>query len=249
MELSSLLEQTLIEMDNAVVELAKLVPAPRLVPFVDSYVFRHVEKLPQQAIVQKLSRIPSSLRAAQLLCDYGFFQDQGALQRIIDELGEDAVFLALPLLFGPAEPIHSKFLDAFFAEEFDPNSGAPVAKQRDTPRRSKIRAYIARSQVGTGDPSAHLDVARTISNTYSGFVHSASPHIMETFGGLPRRFHTAGMLGTVREETYREDILNYYYRGFSAFVVSSKALGNEALFDRLHQFTGHYHAIGVGTAP
>ncbi|MEO7478427.1 MAG: hypothetical protein ABIT64_04245 [Lysobacteraceae bacterium] len=249
MNLSQLLQQTLVEMDDAIVELGKIIPPPRAVPFAEGFVFRHTEKLPQQAILQKLSRIPSSIRAAQLLCDHGYFQDQAALQRIIDELGEDALFLAVALMFGPLEDIHSEFLETFFAEEFDPKTGKPLPEQRPMVPRKKIRAYIARSKIGTADPSGHVAVGRTLSKAYSGFVHAASPHIMDTYGGDPPRFHTAGMLGTVREFEYGDDIVNYYYRGLTSFGISSKALGNEHLFHHLYEFTQIYHHFGIGNAP
>lgn len=249
MTLQQLLAATLSEMDDAIVELGSLVPRPRPVPFKDGFVFRHVERLPTQAILQKLTRIPSGLRAAQMLCNHGYFQEQGALQRVIDELGEDAIFLAVPLMFGGVEQIHRDYLDAFFAEEFDSSTGRPLPQQRPMVRRQKIRAYIAHSPIGTDDPSSHVEVGRTISKAYSGFVHAASPHIMETYGGTPPRFHTSGMLGTVREREYRDDILNYYYRGLSAFVIGARAIGHEPVYLRLYALSQAYASFGIGDAP
>lgn len=246
MQLQQLLEDTLAEMDRALLELVQLVPPARPVPFKDGFVFRHVEQLPQQAIVEKLSRVPSGLRAAQTLCDTGYFQEQGALQRVIDELGEDVIFLSVPIIFGKEEEVHRQFLEAFFAEEFDPVSGKPVPEQRPMIPRKKVRATIANSPLGAQDPSGHIAASRTISKAYSGFVHGASAHIMDTFGGNPPRFHTAGMLGTVRELEYRQDIVNYYYRGLAAFVIGSRALGHQPVFDRLYQLSGTYNSLGVG---
>jgi hypothetical protein len=246
MQLSELLRQTLLEMDSAVASFTGIVPPARAVPFADGFVFRHVEQLPEQALVQKLARLPSALRAAQLLCDHGYYQDQGALQRVIDELQEDALFLAIPLMFGGQEDIHEQFLSSFFAEDYDPRTGKPIPEQRPMVPRKKIRAYIARSPIGTEDPSTHDQVSRVISKTYSGYVHSASPHIMDAYGGVPPRFFTSGMLGTVREPQHRRDIVNYYYRGFSSFVISAKALGQDPLFQRLYQFAQQYQEHGVG---
>jgi len=249
MDVSALLQQTLVEMDRSIRDLTALIPPAQPVPFAGSFVFRYVEKLPQQAICQKLARIPSCIRAAQLLCDHGYFQEQGALQRIIDELAEDALFLAIPFAFGTPEDIHQQFLDSFYAEDFDPRTGKPVPEQRPMIPRKRIRAYIARSPIGTGDPSGHTDAGRVLSKTYSGFVHAASPHIMDTYGGMPPRFHTSGMLGTVREREFREDIVNYYYRGLSAFVISARALGDENLFQQLYQLSKQYQTFGIGGEP
>ena len=99
---SHLFQESLHEMDAALVALSALVPRPRAVTFKDSHVYRHTEMLPQQAIVQKLARLPSGLRAAHVLLDAGFFQEQASLQRLIDEIGEDVIFLSIPLEIGRA---------------------------------------------------------------------------------------------------------------------------------------------------
>jgi len=246
MQLQQLMKATLVEMDRALDALVLLVPAARPVPFKDGMVYRHIEQLPQQAIVQKLSRIPSGLRAAQILCNAGYFQEQGALQRVIDELGEDVIFLSVPVVFGNEEQIHRDYLSAFFAEEFDSRTGQPLSEQRPMIPRKKIRASIARSPLGTQDPSGHAEAGRIISKTYSGFVHSASPHIMDGYGGEPPRFHTQGMLGTVRELEHRQDIVNYYYRGLASYVIGSRALGHQPVFQKLYQISGVYQSLGIG---
>lgn len=246
MQLQLILKDTLAEMDFALVQLVQLVPPAKLVPFRDGFVYRHVERLPQQAVVQKLSRIPSVLRAAQILCDNGFFQEQGALQRIIDEVSEDAIFLSVPVIFGNNAQIHQDYLDAFFAEEFDSVSGKPVPEQRPMIARKKIRAAIANSPLGTQNPSAHIEAGRAISKAYSGFVHGASPHIMDGYGGNPPRFHTAGMLGTIREVEHCRDIVNYYFRGLGAYVVGARAIGHQPVFDRLYKLSGAYNRLGIG---
>lgn len=123
MAFRQLVADTLIEMDRSVAALGNMVPAPQAVPFKDGVVFRHVEMTIEQAIIEKLVRIPSGLRAAQLLLDSGFFQEQGTLQRVIDEIQEDVIFLCTPILFNLREEIHDEYLAAFFAEEFDMATG------------------------------------------------------------------------------------------------------------------------------
>lgn len=109
-------------------------------------------------------------------------------------------------------------------------------------KRKKIRAYIARSPLGAGDPSGHISAARTVSKAYSGFVHAASSHIMDMYGGFPPRFHTSGMLGTARKPEHRQDIINYYYRGLTAFVAAARALGHQPQYDRLFELFLRYEA-------
>lgn len=243
-----LLQQTPVQMDSALIALASMVPTPQSVPFKNSIVFRHVERLPSQAIVQKLARLPSGLRAVQLLLDNGYFQEQSALERVIDEIGEDVLFLSVPLIFGDAERIHEDFLQAFFAEEYDATTGLPVGKGRPMVKRKKIRAYITRSPVGTDNPGGQVDAGAVLSKAYSGFVHAASPHIMDMYGGNPPRFYTAGMLGTPREAEHREDVVNYYYRSVTAFVVAAKALRHQLAYERMFTLFTQYEAA-MGLSP
>lgn len=208
-------------MDTAVHALARRVPRPKLVPFKDSYVFRHVEKLPQQAIVQKLSRVASGLRAASLLCDAGLFQEQAAVQRMVDEIGEDILFLSLPLINNEATDHHSRYLEIFFQEEFDSTTGKPLEDLKPMVLRKTIRAYIAKH--GGTDPSGHIKASKTVHKTDSGYVHAASPHIMDSYGGKPPHFYTEGMLGTIRETEYRWHLQNYFFRAVSSFVIAAQA--------------------------
>ena len=54
---------------------------------------RYVEKTTEQAIVLKLVRYVSGLRACQLLLDHRFVQELGALQRVLTDIEEDVTFL------------------------------------------------------------------------------------------------------------------------------------------------------------
>ena len=79
------------------------------------------------------------------------------------------------------------------------------------------------------NPSSGVETMRTISKIYSGFVHGASPHIMDMYGGNPPRFHLRGMLGTVLADDHQDDLWNPFYRSIGLFVLVAKAFGDEAL--------------------
>src|ERR1700754_2418865 len=110
-------DQTLQKYDGWFDLLLATVPPPQQVPFGDSFVYRFLEKSPQQAIVQKLARYIVGLRAAHLLLLNGLVQDQGAIQRVIDEAGEDVSFLASGLINEWTE-LHALFLEQFNAEDY-----------------------------------------------------------------------------------------------------------------------------------
>lgn len=78
-----------------------------------------------QALVQKLARVVSGLNAVRVLHDAGFIQDQGAIQRMLDEFEEDVNFLALAEITGKRMVSHDNYLTWFWQEEYaDPRRPA-----------------------------------------------------------------------------------------------------------------------------
>jgi hypothetical protein len=103
-------------------------------------------------------------------------------------------------------------------------------------RREKIVAYLARIKEAGFNPSQNVEVNRTLNKMYGGYVHGASPHIMEMYYGSPPLFHVRGMPGTSLAETHRQDLWNYFYRGIASFVFTAKAFGDEALCDSVRVY-------------
>ena len=68
---------------------------------------------------------------------------------------------------------------------------------------------------------------------YSGYVHAASPHIMDMYGGKPGQFHMRGMLEHPAYNEYKQDLWNYFYRGIVLCSLAAEAFGNENLFKKL----------------
>lgn len=217
-------------MERAVHLLERRVPQPQRIPYKDSFIYRYVEKSLHQALVQKLARLVTGLHAARLLMESGFVQEQAALQRMIDEAQEDITFLAFSVIFDEVTPHHKIYLDAFYEDEFDAKSVAHSKQKRAMVPRDKIRAYIARMGGDINGSSRAVDVSRTLSKAYSGYVHAASPQIMDMYGGNPPKFHVRGVRGTEKQEEYRADIWNYFYRCVIAFGFAAKAFGDEVLF-------------------
>ena len=230
-------KQALENMENTLHVLVSRVPPPQPVPYKDSFVFRYVEKSVHQALVQKLARIVSGLHAVHLLWSQGFVQEQAALQRILDEIAEDISFLSFSVIYNDSNESHKSYLDAFYQEEFDPNDAIASSKERAMVSRKKIRAYIDRVASGPKGSSKHLDAARTVSKTFSGYVHAASPQIMDMYGGNPPRFYVRGLRGTERHLEHGADLWNYFYRGILAFGFAAKAFGDEKLFTLIRQFS------------
>jgi hypothetical protein len=224
-------EELLHLMEFALDKLVSQVPAPQPAPFgPNRFVFRYMERTAQQAIVQKLARIITGLRAAHFLLEQGLLQEQAVIERVIDEFHEDVLFLSYGILKGETKN-HKSFLTGFYEEEFDNAASAfDSTQKRPTVSRDKIRAYLARIEGISGNPSDNQEQLRTLFKAFSGFVHGASPQIMDMYIGDPPHFHVRGMLGTVRMAEYQIDIWNYFFRGIMAFGYAAKAFGDEELF-------------------
>ena len=221
------IDQMLDLMDRTFRDFESAMPSkPQLVKLSFGMAYRFKEKDIYQAMIQKLARVQSSVRAARLLLSYGFAQEQAILHRTIDETNEDILFLVYAVTNDTITDLHKRFLEAFWEEEID-ESGTMMASSQKRPMipRKKIQAYLAKIE-GVGlDSSTRQDAARTITKAYSGFVHGASPHIMDMYGGNPPHFHTKGMLGTSRMEEHSDDLWNYAYRSFISHIAVAKALG------------------------
>ena len=93
----ALFHQTIVVISNAFRRLEKQVPPPQLVPFGDDLVFRFVEKTIEQALLLKLARVVTGLKAVDALLYGGLLQEMAVICRVLDETGEDIVFLAAAL--------------------------------------------------------------------------------------------------------------------------------------------------------
>lgn len=233
--MKQLFQETLEVLNTAFLKLERQVPKPIAKPWKDGFVARYEEQTIHQAIILKFARMISSLRAALLLLENGYVQEQGAMQRMLDELGEDIVFLSYAPINDDLTDLHLRFLDAFFQEEFEEHlSSIDAPQKRPMIPRTKIRSFIAEQDQALAKNagqslSAHRgkQIFRTLHKAYSGYVHAAAPHIMELYGGNPPQFHLAGMLGTPRIAEHADDLWNYFYRGLIAAVMAANAFADE----------------------
>ncbi|MBU1138751.1 MAG: hypothetical protein KKA76_07235 [Proteobacteria bacterium] len=196
--------------------------------------YRYQEQNVFQALLQKLAKVQSTARGAYCLLQNGFVQEQAILHRAIDEFNEDILFLAYGITTDEVTDLHNRYLEAFWEEEID-ESGNPLDSKQNRPMipRKKIRAYIARIEGPDLGESRGVQLYKTISKAYSGFVHGASPQIMDMYGGNPPHFHIKGMKQTPRIQENTEDFINYIYRTFMSHMFVAKAFGNAKLLYEL----------------
>lgn len=241
-------------LSNAFHRLERQVPSPKLVQYGDGHVFRFVEQTLEQALLLKLARVITGLKAVDALLAKGLLQEMAALCRILDELCEDISFLTAALTNDDVTELHERYLRGFWAEEFtDPTNTLVRHQKPDTPRRSKVVAYVHRVLNPNDNASSSLDAQQAISSTYSGYIHAAAPQVMDMYGGDPPHFHIDGMLRTQRMADHIHDAWNYHFRAVIAAICVARAFGDA----QLSRVLGEYHdkyiaqsgARGEGIAP
>lgn len=221
-------------MDAALRILQTRVSPPVKVPFADGFEYRYEEKTLEQALIQKLARIVTGLRSAQLLLKHGLLQEQVAIHRILDEFQQDITFLVYARLFNDLSDLHRRYLEAFYEEELDkPENPIDSSQARPSIPRQKIRAYIADKERAENDPSRTIELTRTLSKAYSGFVHGASPQIMNMYGGPSVGFQVSGQGDTPHQRDHQIDLWNYFYRGLISFAEVASVLGPQELLQQM----------------
>ncbi|PHQ97795.1 MAG: hypothetical protein COB40_02750 [Marinosulfonomonas sp.] len=204
------------------------------------YNYRYEEKTIQQAILQKTARYISGLQAAELLLKNRFLQELGALQRTLDEFQEDVIFLTLGYMFG-FEKLHEDYLQAFWAEE----SEMSVSTNRYQTPRKKIRAYISRIANNGTAASREIEVASYLARSFSGYVHGASPHIMDMFDPPSKGFKLNGISDPNLVEDHSSDFENYWFRGTIVMVHFARSVEDQKSMNEImlvhNQLAPHYH--------
>lgn len=239
--MSELYEEALNNMTGWFDILSRQLGAPARVTVNGGCTYRFQEQNVYVAIILKLVRVITGLQAIFHLNRLGLLQEQAVLQRVADELTEDISFLSNSVIFNDFTEVHSRFLEAFFEEEFEEGKTAvESAQKRPMIPRKKIQSYINKNRDSGGDPYSGKEVSRTISKGYSGYVHAAAPHVMELYFGNPPGFHLAGSQSSPLYEDHVDDMLNYFYRGILAVAFSAKAFGNEDVFQEVFVYSKNF---------
>lgn len=225
-------------------ELEGTVPSPDVVELGGHKALRYTNKSIEAALIQKLARYISGLNASLLLLGHGYTQELGSIFRMLDEFNEDIVFLSLPKIGGEKTKLHNQFLDDFYQEEFDnPNNPILSTQKRPNIPRPRIRSIIANSGLTGLNPHDSQELSRTLSQTYSGYVHGASIHITEMLVGNPLKYALSGMAGTYRQSEFTYNYWDYAYRGIVVTMLVANALGSKNVYDKGVKFREHFESV------
>lgn len=233
--------QSLEVMERAFRRLERQVPPPVEQRWKDGFVLRYRERTIEQALIQKLARQVSGLHAIDALLLNGLAQEQGVIQRTLDEIGEDIHFLVLAVAPREVTPLHQRYLDDFWQEEFDHPDPIKATQKRGMVQRQKIRAFNARAG-GLLDPSTMDAVGHTVHKAYSGFVHAASPQVMDMLEGSPPTFQISGMKSGYRRAEHVDDAWNYFYRGLTSVTMVAMAFRDASLVNHMYAYFREFEA-------
>ena len=240
-ENDDLQKRTLYVLGRAFNELFAQLDPPKWQQVGSEYRYRYEDKDIPQAIIQKLARCVTGLQAVDMLNRCGLLQELATLQRTLDEFEQDIIFLCHAIIYHDWTELHDRYLDAFYEEEFDsPFNAIESTQKRSMVKRKQILAYISKDR-GTGyDQSSTIEVMRTINKLNSGFVHGASPQLMELYFGEPPRFQLFSSKESPYLKDYSDTVLYYFHRVISVFVLSAKAFENEPLFEKMRSFLAEF---------
>jgi hypothetical protein len=212
--------------------LERKLPAPVATRLGERTYPRYKEKTAEQAALQKSARYISGLHALVILLNHRHLQEDGTIKRTLDELGDDVWFLLTPPETQNDVAQRQRFLDSFYAEEFDP--GVPTMeskRKRKRTSRREVRDYIHAHQP-TLDTSG-LRASQLLYQGYSGYVHADSPHLMEMWGWDLHRFELDGIKDNDLFESHVADEINYFVRGFYCVGLLALRVGETELFAAL----------------
>lgn len=234
-------QKTNLFLEECFHQLENNIPSPDIVEIGGHKALRYSEKSIETAIIQKLARYVSGLNASLLLLNHGYTQELGAIFRTLDEFHEDIVFLCLPNMGSEKTKLHNQYLEYFYQEEFD-NPNNPILSTQNRPNipRKRIRSIIANSGLGGLNPHDSQVLSRTLSQTYSGYVHGSSIHIIEMIGGKSLKYALNGMAGTYRQNEFIYNYWDYAYRGILSIMFVATALGSQEIYDKGHKFRDYF---------
>lgn len=190
---------------------------------------RYSERTAQQACYLKFTRYVSNLAAGKLLAENGFFQELCVLQRALDEIHEDILYLALPF-FGLEKPVdYIRYLEIFWEEEPSFKEFSAHQRNRDQVPRKKIRAFISQGINSERPDHQAIMVSKYISRLLSGYVHCAAPQCLEQYDPGQDTFRVSGYPDSPLSEDHFHDFENQFFRGVLNVFYVARALGVDRL--------------------
>ncbi|WP_299407793.1 hypothetical protein [uncultured Roseobacter sp.] len=208
-------------------------PLPQPQSVREKTAFRFEKENIEAALLLKLARYISSLHAGQLLLAQGFLQELSTLQRTLDEIHEDILFLGMPFFGFSKTEDHQRYLQNFWANEPEFREFSGHQRNRWSIPRKTVRRYLSQVNPERATDHSAIAVSAYLSRLYSGYLHAAAPQLLELYDPKRRSFRLTGYPESSLLKDHRHDFDNQFFRGvlcvsFVARILSADQLAAEA---------------------
>lgn len=208
--------------------------------------YRFPEETVSNAVLLKLARYISGLNAGRLLLANGYVQELCTLQRTLDEVHEDILFLCYPQL-GLRKEIeaHKEYLASFWEEEPDFRLYAGKQKNKHQVRRAKIRSYLSKLEEDSETDHRSIAVSGYLNRLYSGYVHAAAPQLYEIYDPDSRGFSLSGYTDSALIDEHTSDFQNQVFRGVISVIFVARLCGRDEIADyasTVHNYLEPYYS-------
>ena len=168
--------------------------------------FRFLNPTAKHFCILKAVRAVSGLNAGLVLSKYGYNQELCVIIRTIIECNTQIAFVLTGLneqneLRPDPKKLVEKFFNDFRRNEVSDFKGPHFNQKKLHETIGKAIDEEIRALEG-GEKFSEIVTETLLSNTYltfSNYVHSRYPEIMDLYGGNPEHFHLNGMQGTPKD--------------------------------------------------
>ncbi len=212
---------------------------PQIVELAGQQAYRHPPNVRSDILASflKTVRITSLLNACICLIQKGYAQEANLLCRAIDEAVEDISFFALNIGETGTSEKQIRLLKEFYQEQHEDHNDPLSSVSRDRVPRKDIRAAISNIPINHGDPHTRRTVAKSIFETFSGFVHGPYVFIMELYGGRPAKYHMRGTPDSPYMKDCIDNFANHIFRSVLAVEAIAYRVGRKDIAARAIQLS------------
>jgi hypothetical protein len=211
-------------LDNAATVFAAMLPLPVYTSEMGG-AFRLIQRDEKTFSLLRCIRIVSGLRAELGLIEQGFCQEAGVIHRTILEFSHDLDFVVDGLINPESKSRMQERMAKYFVESPPaPEDFMSRPKKSHSFLREKVYAAVLRL-LGGNNPYRIRQIAKTLEEVYSGYVHGNYRHVMEMYNGAEKGFKTKGTPGRIPEWVQNvalivQPVLNQFSTIASAFGLN-----------------------------
>ena len=111
------------------------------------------------------------------------------------------------------------------------------SQKRGSVSRKNIYTFIGKDRDREYSQCKVINISKTLSKTYSGFLHGASPQIMELYLDNPPSFQLLDTKESYIKKDSTDCLYDFYYNALWSFFLAAKAFGEDKLCNEIVNFS------------